>query len=57
MKGSLQAKVALLEGERKNESMVSLNGAIDSAPMKDTPSRGLARSEETGVRSISVPLL
>ncbi len=55
VKGSLQAKVAL--SEKKKESTLGLNGAIDPAPMEDTPSRGLAHSEETGVRSISVPLL
>lgn len=56
MKGGLQAKVAL-SGEGKKEFRLSLNGAIDPAPGEDTPSRGLAHSEETGVRSISVPLL
>lgn len=42
---------------QKNLSRLCLNGAIDPVPVEDTPYRGLAHSEETGVRSISVPLL
>lgn len=52
-------KVALSEERKRGgeKKVQSLNGAIDPTPMEDTPSRGLAHSEQRGVRSISVPLL